>query len=89
MRCSLRLTFGQRLANYVLLYYQIVIPTGNLQILPVLRLMLGEGAFDDLVHNKGIVLARFDQCRSASMCANSALGMSLSFTANWKCDYTQ
>jgi hypothetical protein len=50
-----------RLANYVLLYDQIVIPTGNLQILPVLRLMLGEGAFDDLVRNKGIVLARFDQ----------------------------
>lgn len=53
--------FWARLANYVLLYDQIVIPTGNLQILPVLRIMLGEGAFDDLVRNKGIVLARFDQ----------------------------
>jgi hypothetical protein len=50
-----------RLANYVLLYDQIVIPTGNLQILPVLRLMLGEGVFDDLVRNKGIVLARYDK----------------------------
>lgn len=53
--------FWARLANYVLLYDQIVIPTGNLQVLPVLRIMLGEGAFDDLVRNKGIVLARFDQ----------------------------
>ena len=53
--------FWARLANYVLLYDQIVIPTGNLQILPVLRLVLGEEAFDDLVRNKGIVLARFDQ----------------------------
>lgn len=50
-----------RLASYVLLYDQIVIPTGNLQILPVLRLMLGEAAFDELIRNKGIVLARFDQ----------------------------
>jgi hypothetical protein len=49
------------LANYLLLYDQIVIPTGNLQILPVLRLMLGEEAFDDVLRNKGIVLARFDQ----------------------------
>jgi hypothetical protein len=31
-----------RLANYLLLYDQIVIPTGNFQVLPVLRLMLGE-----------------------------------------------
>lgn len=53
--------FWARLANYILLYDQIVIPTGNLQILPVLRIMLGEGVFDDLVRNKGIVLARFDQ----------------------------
>ncbi len=53
--------FWARLANYVLLYDQIIIPTGNLQILPVLRLMLGEGVFDDLLRNKGIVLARFDQ----------------------------
>jgi hypothetical protein len=50
-----------RLANYVLLYDQVVIPTGNLQILPVLRLMLGEGVFDGLIRNKGIVLARYDQ----------------------------
>lgn len=49
------------LANYILLYDQIVIPTGNLQILPVLRLILGESVFDELVRSKGIVLARFDQ----------------------------
>jgi hypothetical protein len=52
--------YWSRLANYVLLYDQIVIPTGNLQILPVLRLILGESAFDDLVRDKGVVLARFD-----------------------------
>lgn len=50
-----------QLANYLLLYDQIIIPTGNLQVLPVLRLMLGEGVFDDLIRTKGIVLTRFDQ----------------------------
>jgi hypothetical protein len=53
--------YWARLANYLLLYDQLVIPTGNLQILPVLRLMLGEAAFDQLIRTKGIVLARFDQ----------------------------
>src|SRR5260221_6653686 len=53
--------YWARLANYLLLYDQLVIPTGNLQILPVLRIMLGEGVFDELVRTKGIVLARFDQ----------------------------
>lgn len=52
--------YWSRLANYVLLYDQIIIPTGNLQVLPVLRLMLGEGVFDELVRNRAIVLARFD-----------------------------
>lgn len=50
-----------RLANYLLLYDQIIIPTGNLQVLPVLRIMLGEAVFDELISTKGIVLARFDQ----------------------------
>lgn len=49
------------LANYVLLYDQLIIPTGNLQVLPVLRLMLGEGPFDELIRTKGIILTRFDQ----------------------------
>ena len=53
--------YWSRLANYVLLYDQIIVPTGNLQILPVLRLMLGEGVFDELLRNRAIVLARFDQ----------------------------
>ena len=53
--------YWSRLANYVLLYDQIIVPTGNLQILPVLRLMLGEGVFDELVRSRAIVLARFDQ----------------------------
>ena len=50
-----------QLANHLLMYDQLVIPTGNLQILPVLRLVLGEDAFDELIAGKGIVLARFDQ----------------------------
>lgn len=54
-------SFWSTLANYILLYDQIVIPTGNLQILPVLRLILGEAVFDELIRSKGIVLARFDQ----------------------------
>lgn len=53
--------YWARLADYILLYDQIVVPTGNLQILPVLRLMLGEDAFDELIRTKAIVLARFDQ----------------------------
>lgn len=52
--------YWARLANYLLLYDQLVVPTGNLQILPVLRLMLGEAAFDELIRTKVIVLARFD-----------------------------
>jgi hypothetical protein len=44
------------LANYVLLYDQIIIPTGNLQILPVLRIMLGEVVFDELPSNLTVSL---------------------------------
>jgi hypothetical protein len=51
----------EALANYLLLYDQIVVPTGNLQVLAVLRLMLGEDCFDELVQSKVIVLARIDQ----------------------------
>ncbi|NBQ68906.1 MAG: hypothetical protein EBU46_08775 [Nitrosomonadaceae bacterium] len=50
-----------RLADYILLYDQIIVPTGNFQILPVLRLMLGEDVFDELIRSRAIVLARFDQ----------------------------
>lgn len=53
--------YWARLADYILLYDQIIIPTGNLQILPVLRLMLGEEVFDELIRSKAIVLARFDE----------------------------
>lgn len=53
--------YWARVADYILLYDQIVIPTGNLQILPVLRLMLGEAVFDELIRTNAIVLARFDQ----------------------------
>ena len=49
------------LANYILLYDQIFIPTGNLQILPVLRMLLGEDIFDELLKNNIIVLARYDK----------------------------
>lgn len=51
----------EQLANYLLLYDQIIIPTGNLQILPVLRIMLGEDVFDELIRTKVIVLIRYDQ----------------------------
>jgi len=53
--------YWSRLANYLLLYDQLVIPTGNLQVLPVLRLMLGERTFDELVRTKVLVFARYDQ----------------------------
>lgn len=53
--------YWSRLANYLLMYDQIVIPTGNLQILAVLRIMLGEAVFDELVRDRAIVLARYDQ----------------------------
>lgn len=53
--------YWARIADYILLYDQIIIPTGNLQILPVLRLMLGEDVFDELIRSKAIILARFDQ----------------------------
>lgn len=49
------------LANYILMYDQVVIPTGNLQILPVLRIMLGEDIFDELIKNNVIVLARYNK----------------------------
>jgi len=49
------------LANYLLLYDQIVIPTGNFQILPVLRLMLGDDIFNELISTNVIVLARHDK----------------------------
>ena len=39
--------YWARLADYVLLYDQIVIPTGNLQILSVLRFMLGDEVLID------------------------------------------
>lgn len=54
-------SYWSRLANYLLIYDQIIIPTGNIQILPVLRIILGEGVFDELLRSKQIVLARYDQ----------------------------
>lgn len=53
--------FWARLANYLLMYDQIIIPTGNFQIIAVLRLMLGEDIFDEFLRNRTIVLARYDQ----------------------------
>ena len=49
-----------RFANYLVSYDQIVIPTGNLLIMPVLRLWLGEEMFDSLVSNNELVFARYD-----------------------------
>ena len=53
--------FRSSLANYILLYDQIVIPTGNLQILPVLRNIFGEAIFDELIKSDIIVLARYNK----------------------------
>lgn len=53
--------YWARLADYLLMYDQIVIPTGNLQILSVLRFMLGDDLLLELLETRTIVLARFDQ----------------------------
>lgn len=53
--------FRSNLANYILLYDQIFIPTGNLQILPVLRNIFGEQIFDELIKSNIIVLARYNK----------------------------
>lgn len=53
-------SFRENLANYLLLYDQIVIPTGNFVIISVLRQIFGEAFFEQLIHEKVIVLARFD-----------------------------
>lgn len=53
--------YWARLADYLLMYDQIVIPTGNLQILSVLRFMLGDDLLLELLETRTIVLVRFDQ----------------------------
>lgn len=53
--------YWARLADYLLMYDQIVIPTGNLQILSVLRFMLGDDILLELLETRTIVFARFDQ----------------------------
>lgn len=53
--------YWARLADYLLMYDQIVIPTGNLQILSVLRFMLGDDVLFELLETRAIVLTRFDQ----------------------------
>jgi len=53
--------YWARVADYLLMYDQIVIPTGNLQILSVLRFMLGDDVLLELLESRSIVLARFDQ----------------------------
>jgi hypothetical protein len=54
-------SYWARLADYLLMYDQIVIPTGNLQILSVLRFMLGDDVLLELLEARVIVFARFDQ----------------------------
>lgn len=49
-----------QLADYLLMYDQIVIPTGNLQILSVLRFMLGDDVLLELLETRTIVFARFE-----------------------------
>lgn len=53
--------YWARLADYLLMYDQIVIPTGNLQIVSVLRYMLGDDVFPSLLESRSIVFSRFDQ----------------------------
>jgi len=53
--------FKTDIANYILLYDQIIIPTGNLQILPVLRHIFGEAIFDELIKTNIIVFARYNK----------------------------
>lgn len=50
-----------RIAEYLLLYDQIIIPTGNFQIVPVLRLLLGDDVFIELVTQRIIVFARVNE----------------------------
>jgi len=50
----------ESLANYLLLYDQLIIPTGNFQIIPALRMMLGEDIFDELVLSNVISFVRYD-----------------------------
>ena len=50
-----------KLGEYLLLYDQVLIPTTNLQVVPVLRSMLGEDALAELLSSKAIVLVRFDK----------------------------
>lgn len=53
--------YWARLADYLLMYDQIIIPTGNLQILSVLRYMLGDDVLLELLETRTIILTRFDQ----------------------------
>ena len=53
--------YWAQLADYLLMYDQIVIPTGNLQILSVLRFMLGDDVLLELLETRTIVFARFDE----------------------------
>lgn len=53
--------YWARLADYLLMYDQIVIPTGNLQILCVLRFMLGDDVLLELLEARTIVFMRFDE----------------------------
>lgn len=50
-----------RLIDYLLLYDQIIIPTGDLQIVYILRRILGDDIFIELIRNQVIVLARFNE----------------------------
>jgi len=53
--------YWSRVADYLLMYDQIVIPTGNFQILAVLRFMLGDDILLELLETRTIVFSRFDQ----------------------------
>ncbi|MEN9784574.1 MAG: hypothetical protein RJA24_1917 [Pseudomonadota bacterium] len=53
--------YWARIAEYLLMYDQIVIPSGNLQILSVLRFILGDEVLLELLETRTMVITRFDQ----------------------------
>jgi len=53
-------SYRASLANYLLLYDQMIIPTGNFQIVAVLRLVLGDDVFEELLKSKQLLFVRYD-----------------------------
>jgi hypothetical protein len=50
-----------KIAELLIFYDKIIIPTGNFQVLPIMRLVLGDFIFTELIRNKSIVFARYNK----------------------------